>query len=62
MKHVIAIDLGTTNIKAVVFDEHLSVVASAQKSCNTYRDLPGQAEQDPDESRSLRSSQVQKHK
>jgi gluconokinase len=49
MKHVIAIDLGTTNIKAVVFDEHLSVVASAQKSCNTYRDLPGQAEQDPDE-------------
>lgn len=49
MKHVIAIDIGTTNIKAAAFDEHLNKVSSAEHSCNTYRDFPGQAEQDPDE-------------
>ena len=49
MKHVIAIDIGTSNIKAAAFDEHLNKVSSAEHSCNTYRDFPGQAEQDPDE-------------
>lgn len=49
MKHVIAIDIGTTNIKAAAFDEHLNKLSSAEHCCNTYRDFPGQAEQDPDE-------------
>lgn len=47
--NVLAIDLGTSGLKALVFDENLSVLGHASAPVPTRRDLPGQAEQDPND-------------
>lgn len=49
MEYTIAIDVGTTSTKAVLYDENLSVVASANEAYPTYHPEPGKAEQDPEE-------------
>lgn len=49
MKHVIGIDLGTSSIKAVIFDQAGNVIASEQKSYPIIQPANGWAEQDPSE-------------
>jgi xylulokinase len=44
---LIGVDLGTTALKAGVFDEHGAILASAQKTYAIERPLPGWAEQSP---------------
>lgn len=49
MTHIIAIDQGTTSTRAMVFDERLSPVASAQKELRQIYPSPGWVEHDPEE-------------
>lgn len=49
MKYTIGVDIGTTSTKAVLYDEELQVVASANEGYPTYHPAPGRAEQDPEE-------------
>lgn len=45
----LAIDQGTTNTKALVFDEHGQIAKSASASCTTQYPYPGWAEQSADD-------------
>ena len=48
--YFLGIDIGTTGIRAVVFDAEARVVAAARQDCRLYAPHAGWAEQDPDES------------
>ena len=47
MKHILAIDQGTTSSRAILFDESLRVVASAQEEFPQYFPASGWVEHDP---------------
>ncbi len=47
MKHIIAIDMGTTGTRAIVFDSEAREIASAYTQYETRSPNPGWAEQDP---------------
>ena len=49
MRHVIALDQGTTSSRAIIFDESGSPVASAQREFKQHYPEPGWVEHDPDE-------------
>ncbi|MFH5837039.1 gluconokinase [Proteiniclasticum sp. C24MP] len=49
MKYKIGIDIGTTNIKAVLYDENLNRVSMSSEGLRTYHDQMGYAEQNPEE-------------
>ncbi len=49
MRHLVAIDQGTTSTRAIVFDEALSPLATAQVEYRQYYPAPGWVEQDPDD-------------
>ncbi|MFA4954710.1 MAG: FGGY family carbohydrate kinase [Patescibacteria group bacterium] len=48
-KHFLVLDAGTTNIKALVFDRKLNLIASASKPASKSRPKRGWVEQDPRE-------------
>jgi glycerol kinase len=48
-RHILAIDQGTTSSRAIVFDQRLRVVASAQKEFRQFYPKPGWVEHDPEE-------------
>jgi glycerol kinase len=47
MKYILALDQGTTSSRAIVFDRHGTVVASAQKEFRQIYPQPGWVEHDP---------------
>jgi glycerol kinase len=49
MRHVIALDQGTTSSRAIIFDEAGKAVASAQREFRQHYPEPGWVEHDPDE-------------
>jgi len=49
MRHVIALDQGTTSSRAIIFDETGRPVASAQREFKQHYPEPGWVEHDPDE-------------
>jgi glycerol kinase len=49
MRHVIALDQGTTSSRAILFDETGKPVASAQREFQQHYPQPGWVEHDPDE-------------
>jgi len=49
MRHVIALDQGTTSSRAIIFDETGNAVASAQREFKQHYPEPGWVEHDPDE-------------
>ena len=49
MSHLIAIDQGTTSTRAIVFDDKLAPVASAQQELRQIFPAPGWVEHDPEE-------------
>jgi glycerol kinase len=49
MRHVIALDQGTTSSRAIIFDEAGRAVASAQQEFRQHYPEPGWVEHDPDE-------------
>jgi glycerol kinase len=49
MRHVLALDQGTTSSRAIIFDESGKAVASAQKEFKQFYPEPGWVEHDPDE-------------
>ncbi len=49
MRHVLALDQGTTSSRAIIFDETGKAVASAQKEFKQHYPEPGWVEHDPDE-------------
>ena len=49
MRHVLALDQGTTSSRAIIFDETGRPVASAQREFKQHYPQPGWVEHDPDE-------------
>jgi glycerol kinase len=49
MRHVLALDQGTTSSRAIIFDETGKPVASAQREFKQHYPEPGWVEHDPDE-------------
>ncbi len=49
MRHVLALDQGTTSSRAIIFDETGKPVASAQREFKQHYPQPGWVEHDPDE-------------
>jgi glycerol kinase len=49
MSYILTLDIGTTNIKAFLFDKKGEIFAQARKRPNHISDNPGQVEQDPKE-------------
>ena len=49
MSHILAIDQGTTSSRAIVFDQNLGVVASAQEEFPQHFPQSGWVEHDPDD-------------
>jgi glycerol kinase len=49
MRHVLALDQGTTSSRAIIFDEAGNAVASAQREFQQHYPEPGWVEHDPDE-------------
>ncbi|BCU78729.1 glycerol kinase GlpK [Luteolibacter sp. LG18] len=49
MSHVMSLDAGTTSVRAIVFNEHGSPVAVAQKEIRQIYPRPGWVEHDPQE-------------
>src|SRR6185369_12039650 len=49
MRHVLALDQGTTSSRAIIFDEAGNAVASAQREFQQHYPQPGWVEHDPDE-------------
>ena len=47
MSYILSLDLGTTNIRAVLFDEEKRVVGTAEEELVLYCPRPGWVEQDP---------------
>lgn len=48
MKYLIGVDVGTTTTKAVLYDEHATIIGHFIKGYSIYRDPQGMAEQDPE--------------
>ncbi len=48
-QYIIAIDQGTTSTRSIIFNEELSIVASAQKEITQYYPNAGWVEHDPEE-------------
>lgn len=48
-QYVLALDVGTTSVRAVIFDKKLNVVSSAQKPLKVHLPESGWVEQDPQE-------------
>ena len=48
MGYLLGIDLGTTNVKALIIDEEGKLISEANKEYTISTPLPGYAEQDPD--------------
>ena len=46
MKHILALDQGTTSSRSIVYNDRLEVVASAQKEFTQHFPLPGRVEHD----------------
>ena len=46
-KYIMALDSGTTSVRAVIVDEYGCIVAQASKALNTVHPHPGWVEQDP---------------
>ena len=46
MKHILALDQGTTSSRSIVYNERLEVVATAQKEFTQHFPLPGRVEHD----------------
>ena len=49
MRHVLALDQGTTSSRAIIFDETGAAVASAQREFKQHYPEPGWVEHDPDD-------------
>jgi glycerol kinase len=49
MSHLVAIDQGTTSTRAIVFDEKLAPIATAQQELRQIYPSPGWVEHDPEE-------------
>ena len=49
MKHILALDQGTTSSRAIVFDQAGEIVSVAQKEFNQHFPQPGWVEHDPEE-------------
>lgn len=49
MKYLLGVDLGTTNIKGILFNDMGGVISSASRTYDTYHNLKNYAEQDPDD-------------
>src|SRR3954467_13269567 len=49
MRYVLALDQGTTSSRAIVFDEHGTAVAAAQREFEQHFPQPGWVEHDPKE-------------
>jgi len=49
MRHVLALDQGTTSSRAIIFDETGAAVATAQREFQQHYPEPGWVEHDPDE-------------
>src|SRR5688572_32999167 len=49
MKHILALDQGTTSSRAIVFDQAGEIVSVAQKEFNQHYPQPGWVEHDPEE-------------
>lgn len=49
MKHVMAVDAGTTGIRAIIFNEDSEAVAHAYETIELHQPQPGWSEQDPRE-------------
>ncbi|MGC9307708.1 MAG: glycerol kinase 5 [Thermoplasmatota archaeon] len=47
MKHLMAIDAGTTGIRAIIFDEDSQMVSHAYETIELHQPRPGWSEQDP---------------
>jgi len=45
--YILTIDIGTTNLKCIIYDVNGLVVAQISQSHPTYYSLPGYAEQNP---------------
>lgn len=48
-KYILALDQGTTNSRAIIFDQAANIVSSAQDNVPSYYPHPGEVEQDPEE-------------
>lgn len=48
MRHIIGVDIGTTNIKAVALDDEGRLLAQAARSAQYVPGLPGRLEQEPE--------------
>ncbi|MDF9824752.1 glycerol kinase [Breznakia sp. PF5-3] len=48
-KYILSLDLGTTSIRAVLFDKHSNICAMEQKEFTQYFEHPGWVEQDAEE-------------
>ena len=46
---LISIDIGTTSTKGILYNQHLTLLASENRSYPLYQDASGMAEQDPDQ-------------
>jgi len=49
MQHILALDQGTTSSRAIIFDHHGQIQATAQKEFEQIFPEPGQVEHNPDE-------------
>lgn len=47
MKYVLALDAGTTSVRALIFDEQLTLVAQASRAITQHYPRPGWVEHDP---------------
>jgi glycerol kinase len=47
--YILCLDVGTTNIKGILFDRNGEIVAQARRRPNYIMEVPGQVEQDPKE-------------
>jgi glycerol kinase len=48
-KYILALDQGTTNSRALIFDQAANIVSAAQDPVQSYYPRPGEVEQDPEE-------------
>jgi glycerol kinase len=48
-KYLLALDQGTTNSRAILFDQEANIVSSVQDSVQSYYPRPGEVEQSPEE-------------
>ncbi|MCX6778680.1 MAG: FGGY family carbohydrate kinase, partial [Candidatus Magasanikbacteria bacterium] len=49
MKYLISLDIGTSSLRAILFNEKLEVVKIVQEEISSFYPFPGWVEQDPNE-------------